>query len=119
MTALVARKTERETTCCTKWRETPSSPMEVRFYWQASTISDSHVIFEIIVVSVENVNRAYSKELFCPRICGGQRDTGTRFSSSTCVSPVCIVQPVLRAYSFIYHRRCKIPAIDRVGKLPT
>ena len=57
--------------------------MKVGFRWQVSTFVASHVIFEIIV-SVKNVNNAYSKGPFCPQICGGQRVNATRFSSSTC-----------------------------------
>jgi len=60
--------------------------MEVGFRWQASTFSASRLISGIIV-SVKNVNSAYSKEPFCPQIYGGQRVNGTRFSSSICVVP--------------------------------
>lgn len=60
--------------------------MEAGFRLQASTISVSHVIMEIIV-SVNNVNCANNKELFRPQIFGGKRVNVTYFSSSTCVFP--------------------------------
>jgi hypothetical protein len=35
-------------------------------------------------------------------ICGAQSDTGTDFSSSTSVSPVSVIQPMLHDHSFIH-----------------
>ena len=46
-------------------------------------------------------------------ICGGHSGTGTGLFSSTSVSPVSVIRPVLHAYIlFVYHRRYITLGID-------